>query len=108
MAPFFRERAGRLEQATRARVEVVEVENRLFGPTVTVAGLLPGEDVLQALHAEGGSRPEDVVLLPAEALNGDDLFIDSLPLEAFRARVGPARVAAGYEVTRTLGELEGA
>ena len=102
MAPFFRERAGRLEDATGAEVEVLAVTNRLFGETVTVAGLLPGEDIAAALDASGPARPGDVVLVPADALNGDDLFIDSLPLSDFRARVAPAEVHAGHELTATL------
>jgi putative radical SAM enzyme (TIGR03279 family) len=105
MAPIFRERAPRLAAATGAEVEVVEVENRLFGPTVTTAGLLPGEDIVRAIDEAGPSRTDDVVLLPAEALNGDDRFIDSVALDEVRRRLAPARVVTGFEITRTLREL---
>ena len=102
MAPFLRELAPRLEQATGANVDVVEVTNRYFGETVTVAGLLAGEDVARALEGgEGG----DIVLLPGEALNGDGVFIDSLPLERVAARLAPARVVTGYELTAALAGL---
>lgn len=99
MAPFIRERSARLEQATGADVEVVHVQNSYFGPSVTIAGLLGGEDILGAL---GEGRAEDIVLLPAEALNGDDHFIDNLPRSDFEARLGPAVVRSGYEITETL------
>ncbi|HSM59478.1 MAG TPA: DUF512 domain-containing protein, partial [Longimicrobiales bacterium] len=99
MAPFLRERAPALAGATGAEVEVVHAPNRLFGETVTVAGLLGGCDMLDAL---GASREGDVVLLPAEALNGDDLFIDSLPLAELEAALAPAVVARGHEVTEAL------
>ena len=102
MAPFLRARAPRLAAATRAAVEVVEVENRYFGPTVTVAGLLAGRDLAEAL---GGGREDDVVLLPAEALNSDQLFIDSLPLEELAAGLAPAWVVTGSEVTAVLRSL---
>ena len=102
MAPFFRERAPRLADATGADVEVVEVENRFYGESVTVAGLLAGEDFARALLADGPSREEDLVLLPADALNGDDLFIDSLPLDALAERLGPARLVLGHEIPETL------
>jgi len=102
MAPFLGERAPRLAHATGADVEVVVVENRFFGETVTIAGLLGGEDILAAL---GPSRERDVVLLPAEALNADDLFIDSFPLARIEAAVAPGRVLRGYEVTEALGAL---
>ena len=102
MAPFMRARAPRLAAATDAPVEVVEVENRFFGETVSVAGLLAGRDVADAL---GTGSEGDLVLVPAEALNADRLFIDSLPLDELTARVDPARVIPGYEVTAALRSL---
>ena len=102
MAPFMRARASRLASATDAPVEVVEVENRFFGETVSVAGLLAGRDISDAL---GTGSEGDLVLVPAEALNTDRLFIDSLPLDEFTARVAPAQVIPGYEVTAALRSL---
>ena len=102
MAPFLRERAPRLAAAARAPVEVVEVENRFFGDTVSVAGLLAGQDLADAL---GSGREGDVVLVPAEALNGDRLFIDSVPPDELAARLAPAQVIPGYEVTAALRTL---
>jgi NifB/MoaA-like Fe-S oxidoreductase len=99
MAPFFRERAARLARATGASVEVVEVVNRFFGETVTVAGLLAGEDIRSAL---GTCAAEDLVLIPAESLNGDRVFIDSLPLEALTRACAPAHLVAAHEVTAAL------
>src|SRR5690606_34530048 len=77
MAPFIRDRAPRLREVTGAEVEVLEVTNEYFGPSVTIAGLLGGRDILGAL---GGSTPRDLVVLPAEALNQDERFIDDLPM----------------------------
>jgi putative radical SAM enzyme (TIGR03279 family) len=102
MAPFLRERAPRLAEATGAEVEVVRVVNGFFGETVTIAGLLAGADIRGAL---GPSGEQDVVVLPAEALNADDLFIDSLPLAQLEEAVAPARVVRGYEVTEALRAL---
>ncbi len=102
MAPFLRERAPALAAATGADVEVVAVENRFFGETVTVAGLLAGADVRDAL---GAGREGDVVLLPGEALNADRLFIDSVPLAELEAALAPARVVAGHEITAALRSL---
>jgi NifB/MoaA-like Fe-S oxidoreductase len=99
MAPFLRERAPRLASATGADVEVVEVVNGYFGETVTVAGLLGGRDILGAL---GEGREGDVILLPAEALNADGRFIDDLAQAELAARLGPADVRSGYEITEAL------
>ena len=66
---------------------------------MSVAGLLAGRDIGDALEA---GREGDLVLVPAEALNAERLFIDSLPLDVLAARVAPARVIPGYEVTAAL------
>ncbi len=102
MAPFLEERAPRLARATGAEVEVLCARNEFFGNTVTVAGLLSGRDLLRAA---ADSDEGDIVLLPAESLNQDDLFLDSLSLQDFRDSVAPARVLAGYEVTEALRSL---
>ena len=102
MAPFLHQLAPRLARATDARVEVVDVRNRFFGETVTVAGLLAGADLADAI---GPGDRADIVLLPAEALNGDHLFIDSLPLEQVVTRLAPAHVVTGTEVTAALRSL---
>ncbi len=102
MAPFLTERASRLEEATGASVEVVAVENRFYGPSVTVAGLLAGEDLLEAARGVGEG---DLLLLPAEALNQDDLFVDSFPLATLRSELSPTRVVTGFEITSMLRDL---
>lgn len=102
MAPFLQERSSRLASASGAEVEVVTVQNRFFGESVTIAGLLGGRDILEDL---GPARDGDVVVLPAEAINADELFIDSLPVAEFEQAQAPARVVRGYEVTEALGTL---
>ncbi len=103
MEPLFAERAPRLAQATGAEVELVPVTNEFFGESVTVAGLLGGRDIVAALPEDFTER--DAILLPGEALNADDLFIDSYPLDTFRAEVAPATVTAHRGVAESLGAL---
>jgi len=102
MASFLQERAPRLAEASGVPVEVVVVRNGLFGETVTTAGLLPGRDIRDALLP---GREGDLILLPQESLNGDNLFIDSFPLDEARASLAPARVVCAYEVTEALHTL---
>ncbi len=99
MAPYFEDFAPCIAERTESRVAIVPVENRYFGPTVTVAGLLPGRDIAASLH---GSRSGDLVLLPATALNDDDLFIDGFALGELAARLAPARVRIGDELVETI------
>ncbi len=102
MTPFFLERAGRLAEATHAEVEVVSVVNDFYGDSVSVAGLLAGRDIRASV---GDTAADELVLLPAEALNADGLFIDSMPLSDLKAALSPAAVAAGYEITACLKSL---
>ncbi len=100
MAPLFRTRASALADATGAEVEVVEVVNDFYGSVVTTAGLLAGADMRDALVSD--TREGDICLLPAEALNADQVFIDSLPLGEVVRAVSPALVVPGHEVIDTL------
>ncbi|HSK18946.1 MAG TPA: DUF512 domain-containing protein [Longimicrobiales bacterium] len=99
MAAVFEPLAARLAGHTGATVQVIGVENELFGPTVTTAGLLAGRDIAAAVAAAGTF---DVVLLPAEALNDDVLFIDSMPLSDLESAIAPARAVPAHELISAL------
>jgi putative radical SAM enzyme (TIGR03279 family) len=98
MAPLL----PRLAAAAGASVEVVAVENRMYGPTVNTAGLLAGADILEALRRHG---EVDVVLLPAESLNDSSRFVDDMALEELAAAVKPARLVPAHELTAALASL---
>ncbi len=102
MEPFMKDLAKRITQVTGAMVLVHQVENEYFGESVTVAGLLAGKDLLAAVS---DPKPGDLILLPREALNADELFIDSFSLADFRAAVAPARVIPALELTEALRSL---
>ncbi len=101
MAPLL----PRLEAATGAAISIVPVANRFYGATVTTAGLLPGRDIVDAVggaaRAGGGF---DTVLVPAEALNDDALFVDDVPLAALAPALG-AEVVPGHALAATLAAL---
>ena len=99
MEPVLRPLASRLAHQTGADVHVLGVTNKYFGDTVTTAGLLPGADIMDALEQTGRF---DLALLPAEALNDDERFIDDLPFDSVRARFSPATVEAAFEITSAL------
>jgi NifB/MoaA-like Fe-S oxidoreductase len=102
MAPIMASLAPALAARTAAVVEVIPVRNRMFGDTVNTAGLLPGADVADAVAAAGAF---DSVLLPAEALNDDELFIDSMPLSELARSVAPASVVPAHSLTSALAGL---
>ena len=73
-----------LARATGARFELITIENSLFGTSVTTAGLLPGVAFQRALK---GRTDLDLALLPAESINDDGLFMDSMTAELLEASV---------------------
>ena len=87
-----------LEEHTEASCELIVLENELFGPRVTTAGLLPGAAFCAGLQ---NRNDLDLVLLPAEAVNDDDRFIDDMPLATVIASV-PARVHCSYDFVDVL------
>ncbi len=86
-----------LEQAGAPTVEVVGVPNTFYGATVTVAGLLSGQDLRDALLALPPEPVRDVVLSP-RVLNADGLTLDGLTLDDLAAGQ-PHRVHVGEEDT---------
>jgi len=66
------------------RIELITVENRLFGDTVGVSGLIGGVDIIEAA---GGTRAS-CILLPPNALNHDGLLIDDMRPEELESALG--------------------
>ena len=102
MGPILGPLAQKLAQHTGADVSVLPVTNRMYGDTVTTAGLLPGKDIAAALLAQD---IPDVVLIPAEALNDNDVFVDDYAFVDLRAALPNSRVVAAHELTSPLIEL---
>lgn len=81
-----------LARATGADLELLVLTNRLFGTSVTSAGLLPGESFREAL---AGRRDLDLALLPAEAVNDHGVFLDDVPFSDLEASV-PMEIRLSY------------
>jgi len=97
IAPVLERKAAELSQVV---VEVVPVENRFFGPTVTVSGLLTGRDVVEVLQ---GRALGEVVFLPRAMFDASgELTLDDMTLAAIGERL---RVEV--EVAGTMGEVVG-
>jgi putative radical SAM enzyme (TIGR03279 family) len=73
MAPLMPELLDAIAARTGARFTLIPMENSLFGPTTTTAGLLVGADIRRAL---ADRHDLDLALIPAETINDDGLFLD--------------------------------
>ncbi len=78
------------------------VENKFWGGTVTISGLLTGQDLLEA--GRQASEAGDTVLLPPNCLNNDDLFLDNMPLGEFVEKLGRRVIVGSYDLAATLRE----
>ena len=64
------------EKHGRLRVNVIRIDNRFFGETVTVAGLLTGGDMITGCR---GKALGETLFVPRNSLRADgDLFLDNL------------------------------
>lgn len=85
ISPVLAEVAAEFSELTGASVCVVPVTNTIFGERVNVSGLLCGGDYLKAL----GETHADVAILPRPSLDYfGKQFLDSMPVEEFRERLG--------------------
>jgi putative radical SAM enzyme (TIGR03279 family) len=98
MTPLMPPLLAELTAATGASFEVITVENSLFGPTITTAGLLVGADIRRAL----GNRADlDAALIPAETLNDDRVFLDDDTFAAVESSL-PMPVHPSYDFIDVL------
>ena len=98
MAPLMGELVQKVAGQTGATIEVIRAENSLFGPGVTTAGLLVGADMRRVLD---GRSDLDLVLIPAESINDDGLFLDDETFESLRDSLSMP-VMASYDFVDVL------
>ena len=76
----------RLSEATGVSFVPVAIPNKLFGPTVTVTGLVPGRDIISALK---GRELGDLVLVPDVMMKeGEGVFLDDPTVEDLERELG--------------------
>ncbi len=102
MAPLMPELLDAIAERTGAQFSLIVMENSLFGPTTTTAGLLVGADIRRALADRGDL---DLALIPAETINDDGLFLDEERFIALRETL-PMPVYPSYDFIDVL-KLEG-
>lgn len=85
--PMMQNFAERVQQAfPQVQVQVKKIRNDFWGPTITVAGLITGQDLLAQLEGlDLGSE----LLIPANMLRHEqDRFLDDLTLEQVQETLG--------------------
>jgi putative radical SAM enzyme (TIGR03279 family) len=89
--PFLKKSIERLfEKETLNIIDTVPVENKFFGTSVTVAGLLTGRDVIKAVSDK--IEGHEMILIPDVVLNEENRFLDDITLNDMEEALGiPAR-----------------
>ena len=104
--PFLKRFADRLAEKEAITLDVVPVENRFFGTTVTVAGLLTGRDIIKTLHDNTDSY--NALLVPDVALKEDeDLFLDDVSLKDLEEATGLKAVRIESTPQGVIDAIEG-
>ncbi len=88
--PLVEEFAAKM-RSSMLGVEVVSVRNRLFGTSVTVAGLLAGADIARALRQIWKA---DLMIVPGTAIREGEGFIDGMTPKQLSDITGGPVVAA--------------
>ena len=85
--PMMQDFAERVQQAfPQVQVQVKKIRNDFWGPTITVAGLITGQDLLAQLE---GPDLGSELLIPANMLRHEqDRFLDDLTLEQVQETLG--------------------
>ena len=97
----------RLRRIRNLESDLVVATNTLFGPHVTVAGLLSGKCLYSALRRK--CKGADLVLLPPDVTNVSGLFLDDMTLVQLEERLGvPVMIFPGHwgKVLRRLRTTE--
>ncbi len=84
--PYLAKLISRIRKAG-VDIELRAVENKFFGSSVTVTGLLTGKDIVQTFLDKAGNF--DILLIPDVVLReGDDVFLDNIMLKDLAAGLG--------------------
>jgi len=84
--PYLEEFAKKLNTIEGLSLDIFKVINTFFGPSVTVAGLLTGKDILKTIV---GKTKADCLLVPNVTLReGSDMFLDNVTLNDIAESLG--------------------
>ena len=94
-SPILKAVLKRLQGIAGVSIRVVTAKNSLFGPTVTVSGLLSGRDILAAVR---GKLLGSMLLIPSSTLNeSEGIFLDNMTIADIEAVVGvPVRAVSAF------------
>ncbi len=109
---FMNEMVSIVKEKYDVDVEVIEVVNKFFGETITVTGLLTGQDIIETTlnYSKNNNIDFDEVFLSIDTLRTDDIvLLDNITTDDLEEKLGTKiRVVEndGYEFVKALLETE--
>ena len=101
--PYVNDVSNRYAKVSGRYLQVVAAENRFFGETVTVAGLLTAKDVIRVVKKECELAVYKTVLLPGVMFNYNGFTLDGYSSERIAKTVGiPVRVIDSPEALAAM------
>lgn len=104
-APFLQQIVDMaMEQCPKIRGKVYAIKNKFFGETITVSGLITGQDLIGQLKGQAlGER----LLIPSNMLRtGENVFLDDITLDEVQAALGvpitPVEADSGFDLADTI------
>lgn len=95
--PTLCELASRLMEAFPGlKINVYCIRNDFFGETITVSGLITGQDLLRQMRdkKDAGEIPGDVLYIPSNMLrSGEQVFLDDMTTEELEKALGMKVIA---------------
>lgn len=78
----------------KININVIKIINKLFGETITVAGLLTGKDIISQLNSNDIG---DYVIISRNILrSGEDIFLDDITVEEMETALNRKIIIADY------------
>ena len=77
VAPFMQEMLDR-HPVSGVQITIKPIVNRFFGETVTVSGLITGQDLVAQLS---GMEADEILITKSMLREGEDIFLDDMTLE---------------------------
>jgi putative radical SAM enzyme (TIGR03279 family) len=129
-APILEETVVALNRTVGSHLRVASVKNFAFGESVTVAGLLTGQDLKYAAHADrdakgGATDWVDAIVVPSSSLRthtgptdqytlhgiqakAEGTFLDDVTLDQLHQELGVPVIPGGTNLAQLLDHLEAA
>ena len=105
--PWLKKIADRAQKHTGAQLDVLCIQNDFFGESVTVAGLIVGQDLIR--QTQSRIRGEKLIVPRSMMREGEDVFLDHMTLQQVQQKI-PVPICAietdGETFLRTMAGQE--